>query len=458
MLQAGAAFKHITPQQPSFLHGYPFVERMSAGVNDPLLCSALYLTDGNESVIFITNDILYVNKSIVNNVRKAVSDVTGVSAGNIMTGVTHTHSGPVTVDCAISANDAVVPRPDPAYIRYLEQQMTAAACEAYNHAVPAKAGLTVADAAGIGANRHDPTGPADLDLPALMVKNLKDEWIACMLICSMHPTVLHEDSTLFSGDFPAFAREALQKQVFGCQCPVLHFTGAAGNQSPRHVATANTFAEAARLGGIMAAAIKKKLDAGVAYDVSPHIVCRRELVDLPRRDFPSVEWATSNSKRALACFQKMSTTQLSSVADTALHARKIRSAEVDWFGAEELLFLSKQAAKGALEEAYRACLPAEIQLIKIGAWTFVSWPGEVFVEYALALKSKVANTFLITLTNGDLQGYIATDEAVQNNYYEASNSLFHYTSGELLFAKTLKIIGYMSLVIGALTEYSYFIK
>ena len=433
---AGAAFANITPKKPYFLHGYPFVERMSTGVNDWLLSSALYLTDGTESVIFITNDIIFVSKSMVSNVRKAVSEITGVPVGNIMIGATHTHSGPVTVDCASNANDPVVPSADPEYIRYLEQQMIRSACEAFRSAVPAKIGLTVADGTGIGTNRRAPDGPADLNIPVLVVKDLKDEWIACMMVCNMHPTVLHEDSTLYSGDFPAYARDILQKRVLGCECPVLHFTGAAGNQSPRYVTKSNTFDEAARIGGIIAEAVSKGINplAGqeIEFAVSPKISCLQGLVDLPRRTFPSVEWATANRDRAVE--------RLQSLRKTSGSTQEIRTAEVDWFGAEELWFLSKQASKGALEEVYRTVLPAEIQIIRIGAWTFVSWPGEVFIEYALELKSKFANTWLITLTNGELQGYIVTEEAAQKNYYEASNSLFHYSSGDVLLSKTVSLI------------------
>jgi hypothetical protein len=432
MLKAGSGFTNITPKKPHFLHGYPFAERMSTGVNDWLLSSSLYLTDGIESVIFITNDILYVNKSVVFNVRKAVSEATGVSAGNIMIGATHTHSGPVIVDCVISINDKIVPPADPEYIRYLEQQMIHSACKAFNNAKPAKIGLAVADGTGIGTNRRAPDGPVDLDIPVLAVKDLKDEWIACMLVCSMHPTVLHEDSTLYSGDFPAYAREILQKRVFGYECPVLHFTGAAGNQSPRHVTQSNTFDEAARIGKIIVDAVKKKLDAGMKYFPSAEISCRQELIDLPRRILPDVEWATSNKNQALDRFNALK--------KTSCNLQEIRTAEVDWFGAEELLFLSQQSAKGALEEVYRTCLPAEIQIIKIGEWSYVSFPGEVFVEYALELKRKFADTFLMTLTNGELQGYIVTEEAVQKNYYEASNSLFHYSSGELLLSKTFEML------------------
>ena len=364
--------------------------------------------------------------------RKAVSEMTHVPAGHIMIGATHTHSGPVTVDSAVSANDPVVPPADPEYVCYLEQQIIRSAVEAVRNAVPAKIGLTVADGTGIGTNRHISNGPADLDIPVLAVKNLKDEWIACMMVCSMHPTVLHEDSTLYSGDFPAYARDILQKKVFGCECPVLHFTGAAGNQSPRHVTKGNTFGEAARIGGIVAGAVKKKFDAGIEFDVSPQITCRRMLADLPRRAFPGVECAASKRDRALERFQSLKKAHGS--------AQEIRTAEVNWFGAEKLLFLSKQAMKGALEDAYRTSLPAEIQMIRIGAWTFVSWPGEVFVEYALELKSKYADTYLVTLTNGELKGYIVTEEAVKGNFYEASNSLFHYSGGETLLLKTVELL------------------
>ena len=440
MLKAGAAAINITPDKSYFLYGYPFVERMSTGMNDRLLSSALYLTDGVESVIFITNDLIYVSKAIVSNVREAVSKLTGVPAGHIMIGATHTHSGPVTVDCVICANDPVVPPVDPEYIRYLEQQMAHSACEAFRKAVPAKIALAIADGSGIGTNRHHLDGPTDLDIPVLAVKDLKNEWIACMMVCNMHPTVLHEDSTLYSGDFPAYAREILQKNVFRSDCPVLHFTGPAGNQSPRHVTKANTFAEAARIGGILAEAIKKRIDAGIDFKRSPTpapsalscISSCRELVDLPRRTFPSVAYATSNRDRALERFQ--------SLKKVAKSVQEIRTAEVEWFGAEELLFLSEQASKGALEEAYRTILPAEIQIIRIGAWSFVAWPGEMFVEYALKLKSRFANTFPVTLTNGELQGYIVTEEAGQQNYYEASNSFFDYLGGEVLLSKTIEML------------------
>ncbi len=431
-LKAGAAFINITPKTPQFLFGYPFVERTSTGVHDWLLSSALYLSDGDEQVIFIANDLIYVSKDSVSRIREAVSDKTGVPADHIMVGATHTHSGPVTVDCIMSANDPVVPKTDKKYLRYVEECIVSAACDAFKQASQAEIGLTVADGTGIGTNRHDPSGPKDMEIPVLIVRNQHKEFVACMLVCNMHPTVLHEDSTLFSGDFPAYAREIIQKTYLGSECPVLYFTGAAGNQSPRHVTRNNTFDEACRIGGIIASAVGTKLSEQLDYFSEIKISCLQKLVDLPKRQVPPVEWADQHQKKALEHFEILK--------KTSKNPQEIRTAEVDWFGAKELFHLSTLAASNALEETYKKCLPAEIQIVKIGEWSFVSWPGEIFVEYELELKKKFDHAFLITLTNGELQGYVATEEADKKGFYEASNSVFNYSAGKILVEETIQCL------------------
>jgi hypothetical protein len=431
---AGAASAGITPAKPLFLHGYPYTERISTGVHDRLLSSALYLTDGNEQALFIANDLLYISKASTARIRKAISEQTGLPPSRILIAATHTHSGPVTVDGAVSANDPAVPAADPGYLRFFERQTARAACKAFHSARPAQAGFAVADGTGTGANRHDPVrGAADPQVPLLAVKDTAGDYIACMMVCSMHPTVLHEDSTRYSADFPASTRRILQKKYLGTACPVLYFTGAAGNQSPRHVTGGNTFGEARRIGAILAASAGKcLLHKDLHFHSRVGIACDSRSTDLPKRPFPPVEEAEKNRQEALAHFNALKT--------ASTDPKAIRTAQVDWFGAEELLFLSGQAQSNALDTYYEACLPAEIQMIRVGKMTFVAWPGEIFTEYALRLKEKYANTFLITLANGDLQGYIATGEAERNRYYEASNALFHHSGGERLLSETFKLL------------------
>lgn len=429
-LKAGAAVANITPKTSHFLYGYPFVERISTGTHDWLLSSALYLSDGNEQAVFISNDIIYLDKDLTGRVRKSIAEKTGIPEGNIMIAATHTHSGPLTVDLVISANEPMIPKADKKYLQFVEEEMVKSACKAFEQAVPAEIVFLKADGTGVGTNRHNPSEPKDMEIPALVLKNLQDEYIASMLVCSMHPTVLHEDSTLYSSDFPFYVRDILQKKYFKCECPVVYFTGAAGNQSPRHVTKANTFAEAERLGGIVANAIGEKLSNNISYSSNIEINCRQRFVELPRKFFPSIESAEQHLTSAKDKFEHLK--------ETSSNKQGIRSAEVDWFGAEEIAFLSKQAASGSLDEAYKKCLPAEIQIIKVGNWKFAAWQGEIFIEYALELKKQVKDVFLITLANGELQGYIPTKEAHEKGYYEASNSFFDYTSGDVLLKTTIE--------------------
>jgi hypothetical protein len=434
-LKAGAACIHITPEKPSFLWGYPYVKRISTGVHDHLQSTALYITNGIEEILFISNDILYIGKESVCRIRDSVSDKIGIPASHILIAATHTHSGPVTVDCLISANDPVVPKTDPEYLYYMEKQTVYAACKAYREAIPVKAGLIVADITGIGTNRHNPIGASHRSTPVLVLNSTTGKPVACMLICSMHPTVLHEDSTLYSADFPAYTKKILQQEYFKADIPILWFTGPAGNQSPRHVTQANTFEEAERLGRIAAKAIGEKIATDMGGYAHLKLSCCQDLVDLPKRNFPDEAWAISNRDKARHHFYEL--------REKSNDPKEIRTAEVDWFGSEELLFLTKLAASDEMRKAYQSCLPAEIQIINIGKWSLVAWPGEIFVEYALQLKKKFADAFLISLANGELQGYLVTEEAEKLHYYEASNSLFHFSGGDVLLQHTYDLLSKM---------------
>ena len=281
--------------------------------------------------------------------------------------------------------------------------------------------------------RRNPSGPADHQVPVVCLRRQSDKKvIACMLVCSMHPTVLHEDSTLVSGDFPGLSRLYLQQKVFSKDCVILHHTGPSGNQSPRHVTRANTFDEAKRLGEILGRAVQMAAGTIEYRDMAVLSVKQAFLDNLPRRTFPSVEQAQRKLDKAVQT--------LSTLRKNNAPKQQIRTAECDWFGAEETLTLAKAAADGRLEAAYQSCLPAEIQVIKIGDWAFVGWQGEIFIEYALEVKRHRPNTFIISMANGELQGYIVTEDAAREGGYEASNALFDYPAGNIFVQKTLELL------------------
>jgi neutral ceramidase len=251
------------------------------------------------------------------------------------------------------------------------------------------------------------------------------------VVYSMHPTVLHEDSTLISADFPGMTRKYLQGEVLGPDCPVLYHTGPAGNQSPRYSTAANTFPEAEKLGRMLGKAIAKSISR-IHYITPVSITCRQEFLELPPRSLPSVKQAQATLELAKA--------RLTQLRAAGAPRPVVRTAEVDWFGAQETLTLARAEADKRLNPAIEASMPAEIQMTKIGPWAFVGWQGEMFVEYALAVKARAKNTYLISLANGELQGYIATEKAAAERAYEAECALFAPASGTVLVNKTLEML------------------
>jgi hypothetical protein len=383
--------------------------------------------------MFIANDVVAIGNDTIRRTRERIERETGVPAANIMISASHTHSGPMTMDLLCCEADPVVPKADPRYIRFLEDGIVEAAVSAHRCARFAEIGLAIADGSCVGGNRHDPAGPSDPETPVLAVRDRSShEYLAAMVVCTMHPSVLHEDSTLVSGDFPAMARKYLQEHVLGTFCPVLCQIGPSGNQSPRHITRSNTFEEATRLGELLGSSIAKALES-LSFTSDTAIRCSKKMLELPARSFPSVEAAQTQLERAVE--------RLETLRRTNADSRQVRTAECDWFGAEETLTLARADASGRLREAVASVMPAEISVMRIGPWSFAGWPGEAFVEFPLEVKSKAENCYVICLANGELQGYLVTEEAVRRGWYEASNALFSSPeSGNTIVKATLELL------------------
>jgi hypothetical protein len=57
------------------------------------------------------------------------------------------------------------------------------------------------------------------------------------------------------------------------------------------------------------------------------------------------------------------------------------------------------------------------------------------------VKTEARDTYVISLANGELQGYITTEAAAAEGGYEASNSIFAPQAGRVLVEATLLLIG-----------------
>lgn len=431
MLRAGTGRVDVSPRDSTFLWGYPHVERMSTGIHDPLYATALCLDDGTNQTIAVAVDILYVSSEIVAECRQRISERVSVPPEHVMITATHTHSGPVTCRILAMSGDPVLPAPDPAYVELLTQGIVDAACQAAQDLEAAEVAITGAAVDGVGCNRLSPDAVRDPEAGLVAVRRSENgSMVACQLFYSMHPTVMHEDSTLVSSDFPAFARQRIEESFPGVR--VLYHNGPCGNLSPRYHAKSQTFDEAERLGrrlgGFVAEAIEGLSDRAFLDDIS--VGGAQSAAQLVPREFPSVKTAMAGLREALENYERLK-------QDGAEHG-PLRTAECTTFGAEELVTMATAQMLGKLAEVQDAHASAEVQVLRLGSAFLVGLTGELFVEYALEIKARApGRTFLASMANGHLQGYITTPEAVG---YEANLSMFKPESGSILVEVVLELI------------------
>ncbi len=381
MFRAGVAAAEITPNGPVPLFGYPRVERVSSGVHDPLFASALYLDNGDCSVVLIALDLLMLDTRTARALRRSVARRVAVPESHVFVSCTHTHSGPVTSDLLAWHGDPAVPPPDPAYLESVAERAAEAALRAATAARPVEIAWTVADAKGIGGNRLSADGVTDPEAGLLVVRPSDgDRPLALVIVYGMHPTVLHEDSTLVSADFVHYTRQQLRDR-FGQPLTVLYHTAPCGNQSPRRFVRAQTFEEAERLGRALGRAIVGAVDRLKADDFhrSGPLGGLLSEIDLPRRAIPSPEEAECLLARYRDEYRRLRSEQAKPA--------EVRTAECAVFGAEGNLVLARLQQEARFHQMLRACLPIEVQTLRIAEGYLAGLPGELFTEYALEMKS-----------------------------------------------------------------------
>lgn len=438
-LVAGVATAEITPLAPVFLCGHPYAPRMSTGVHDPLLSSAMYLENRGNAALLMSLDILFLSPADALDLRARISAAAGVPEANVIAGCTHTHSGPVTVFRPQWDGTAAAQSPDPGYIERIKLQAVEAATKARSLARPARLAWTSADAAGVGGNRLSPDGLTDSETRVLAVRDARDgSLFGLVLEYGMHPAVLNENSTLVSSDFPHYTRKQLQT-AFGPELVVLYFNGPSGNQSPQHFVKGQTFAEAERLGRQLGATVVGSVEllGDAAFEVNPELQGGVRKVSLPRRQFPRVEAAESLLKDIRVKVECLKAEKASAV--------QIRAGEYELFGAEEGAAMARMQAQGRLEGAFSGYGTAEVQALRIGTACMAGLPGELAAEYGIEIKRRAAvKSCVASLVNGELQGHIATPAADAEGGCEASCSLFRPEAGGLMVDAALALIESLS--------------
>ena len=422
-LRAGAAKISIVPPFPTQMGGFHDRLKNFEAVHDELFARALVLGNGVTKLVFISSDLMSIDADLVRLAREQITGKTGIPASHILICCTHNHSAPSYYQKTAVGQDEA----EPSLKKFLAKQFVFVALEAERAMVPARAGFRAGRLEEVTRNRQQKNELIDSQLGVLRVEERDGrKTIATLFNFTGHPVILGSTNLELSGEYPGAASRTVERLLGG----VAIFTqGACGDITVKR--KGDPFLEVERLGRTVAGEVIKT--SGL---IEPHdelaLNAASKTLGLPARRWPGLEQA----KNALEQGQAALETARKKNASTALTG---------------LLEDKNRVHKIAVERAERADaatketeLAAEVQVIQVGDVLFGTIPGEIFVEYALELRSRVkqdaGHAFcLVGYANGHL-GYIVTPRAVETGGYEASVTRLDGQAGRTMTESLIELV------------------
>lgn len=235
VLKAGTARVEITPPVGVPLAGYSKRRgKPSTGIRDPLYVRAAALSDGEDTVLILSADLLVFPQPVAEELLARLSRELGVPRSAIVLAATHTHNGSGGI-----GHGLLFERVFGAYNRRtlegIEERILWAARQAIKNSGPVRWGMASDPAAlqGLLENRAVPDGPADPALGALVLESEKGDIRAVLVNAAAHPTLMDSQDLRFSADFPGEICRRVEESYPGSVC--LFLNGAAGDARPRDV-------------------------------------------------------------------------------------------------------------------------------------------------------------------------------------------------------------------------------
>lgn len=220
------------------MHGYYGRDRDHGceSIRDPLFVRALWLEQGDETVLILGFDLLFFDRTRDDRLRGKISRALGLSSRQIVTNCSHTHAGPMT---HVWAGGMFMPM-DERYIDRLTDLVVEAATRARDSAVPVKmlVGETTTDMPisrrlpdenGKAQFRPNPDGVVYHNLPMCLFQAVDGRPVCLMFSVACHPSSLFGYE--ISADYPGMAMGLIDKHL-GSECS-LFLQGCGGDAKPR---------------------------------------------------------------------------------------------------------------------------------------------------------------------------------------------------------------------------------
>lgn len=399
MLKCGLAEVDITPPPGSSIPGYT-TERKTTGMHDPLFAKAWVVESGADLAVFVFVDALFIPRREVERIRRSLEERIGVTPERVFVSATHTHTGP-PVRRGFDGSS-----PD-AYLDWMADKAVEAVLTAFGNRREASVGADVGNCGTISFNRRyrmrngevrtnpgflnpdivGPVGPIDPDVSVLRIDAADGTPLGILTNFACHPDTV--GGTMCSGDYPAVLSRELKRRL-GDRVVSLFMLGACGDIN--HHDTSRP-----RPGD------KGTVTTKMGLALAEEVIRVRESIR-------TTSLATICSAR----------TFLDMVLRCATSAEVARAQQVLNGGdaSENEKFYARQVLD--ISTMPKASVPVEVQALSVGETVFFGLPAEIFVELGLAVKqaSEFPHTFIGTLCNGSIYGYVCTIAAYEQGGYE----------------------------------------
>lgn len=403
-LQAGVAKRDISPPIGSDLCGYVARVGPSRSQLHPLWAKCLVLQHGNQRIVALFLDLLGLNAYWDQRIKLHLMQQYGIE--NITIFSSHTHSGPAT-DLLQGCGET-----DSQYMTWLTQQINLVVGDALRQLCDVDMAFEYASSsqlASLHKNRRNEHGPIDSSLPVVVFqKKGATEPLAVIYRFTCHPVILGSDSYAISGDWVSYASDAIE-QYFANKTMALFVNGPAGNVNP---VQRGTIQDARRFGQMVGIHAIKAITHCQRVHVSK-IQFHSQAVALEL--LPLFE--TENLQQLHSAYE-MKIAELQQ--DEPHHAVQIM---------KSLRVFANWAANALRHDLGGRTPPpvtVELQLLRLGDIVLLALPGEVFVEYGIAIQEQLGQRIIPCGYANANVGYIPWHDAYDQGGYEVNTAYKYY--------------------------------
>ena len=431
-IKIGLGDTEITPSENLQLRGFAR-SQVATGTHDDLHARSIVVEDvGGKAVCIASLSIVYIDRQLVERIRREIGEKTGIPEEAILLSCTHTHAGPFVEEAPES------------YREFLFNQAVKSAVDAWESRFPGRIGIDSTQVMELGRNRrrllYGGIHP-DPQVALIKIEDLEGQLRGVLFNYGCHPSSLDWQNRLYSEDWPYYAIEGLREK-FGEDVWICYLQSAQGDINTGYASELSavgvdmpvrTYWYIEIKGKQMTDAVSAALP-GVDTVDSLSVDAATARYDFPLRKSFSVSLEAAE-KEAAAVDEKL--------AEMEANPEYAGTRTLDYVRSEHFSAHQRHSfAKRFYSEDFPDIENIELQAIRIGDGVFFSLPGEVFSEIALAVKkqSSYAKTYAAGVANG-FYGYMPRAADFIEGDYEVDGCKYSPDAERVMIESALDVIG-----------------